>query len=63
MIAMMLISNPDLPIADEPTCALDVTVQAEVLGILDNLVKTRGMGPVFISHDLRLVAASATACR
>ena len=56
MIAMMLIPNPDLLIADEPTSALDVTVQAEVLAILDELVKTRGMGLIFISHDLRLVA-------
>jgi peptide/nickel transport system ATP-binding protein len=56
MIAMMLIPNPDLLIADEPTSALDVTVQAEVLTILDNLVKDRGMGLIFISHDLRLVA-------
>ncbi len=55
MIAMMLIPNPDLLIADEPTSALDVTVQAEVLSILDDLVKTRGMGLIFISHDLRLV--------
>ena len=56
MIAMMLIPDPDLLIADEPTSALDVTVQAEVLSILDDLVKTRGMGLIFISHDLRLVA-------
>ncbi|MFN3292936.1 MAG: ABC transporter ATP-binding protein [Gemmobacter sp.] len=56
MIAMMLIPNPDLLIADEPTSALDVTVQAEVLKILDDLVRTRGMGLIFISHDLRLVA-------
>lgn len=56
MIAMMLIPDPDLLIADEPTSALDVTVQAEVLNILDDLVKTRGMGLIFISHDLRLVA-------
>lgn len=55
MIAMMLIPNPDLLIADEPTSALDVTVQAEVLTILDNLVRDRGMGLIFISHDLRLV--------
>jgi len=55
MIAMMLIPNPDLLIADEPTSALDVTVQAEVLKILDDLVRTRGMGLIFISHDLRLV--------
>ncbi|RID93072.1 ABC transporter ATP-binding protein [Gemmobacter lutimaris] len=56
MIAMMLIPNPDLLIADEPTSALDVTVQAEVLKILDDLVRSRGMGLIFISHDLRLVA-------
>ena len=56
MIAMMLIPNPDLLIADEPTSALDVTVQAEVLKILDDLVRARGMGLIFISHDLRLVA-------
>jgi peptide/nickel transport system ATP-binding protein len=56
MIAMMLIPEPDLLIADEPTSALDVTVQAEVLSILDRLVRDRGMGLIFISHDLRLVA-------
>ncbi|MDR0809120.1 MAG: ABC transporter ATP-binding protein [Gemmobacter sp.] len=56
MIAMMLIPDPDLLIADEPTSALDVTVQAEVLKILDNLVRERSMGLIFISHDLRLVA-------
>ncbi|NGM47348.1 ABC transporter ATP-binding protein [Rhodobacter sp. SGA-6-6] len=55
MIAMMLIPEPDLLIADEPTSALDVTVQAEVLSILDALVRDRGMGLIFISHDLRLV--------
>jgi peptide/nickel transport system ATP-binding protein len=57
MIAMMLITEPDLLIADEPTSALDVTVQLEVLSILDRLVAERGMGLVFISHDLRLVAS------
>ena len=56
MIAMMLIPEPDLLIADEPTSALDVTVQAEVMSILDTLVRERGMGLIFISHDLRLVA-------
>jgi peptide/nickel transport system ATP-binding protein len=56
MIAMMLIPDPDLLIADEPTSALDVTVQAEVLSILDRLVRDRGMGLIFISHDLRLVS-------
>jgi peptide/nickel transport system ATP-binding protein len=57
MIAMMLIAGPELLIADEPTSALDVTVQLEVLRILDDLVRERGMGLVFISHDLRLVAS------
>ena len=56
MIAMMLIANPDLLIADEPTSALDVTVQLQVLAILDALVVQRGMGLVFVSHDLRLVS-------
>ncbi|MDP2738851.1 MAG: ABC transporter ATP-binding protein [Pseudorhodobacter sp.] len=57
MIAMMLITEPDLLIADEPTSALDVTVQIEVLRILDRLVTERGMGLIFISHDLRLVSS------
>ena len=56
MIAMMLIAGPELLIADEPTSALDVTVQLQVLGILDTLVRERGMGLIFISHDLRLVS-------
>lgn len=57
MIAMMLIANPELMIADEPTSALDVTVQLDVLNILDRLVADRGMGLIFISHDLRLVSS------
>ena len=57
MIAMMLIAGPELLIADEPTSALDVTVQLEILGILDRLVADRGMGLIFISHDLRLVSS------
>ncbi|RMD61705.1 MAG: ABC transporter ATP-binding protein [Alphaproteobacteria bacterium] len=57
MIAMMLIPGPDLLIADEPTSALDVTVQMQVLAILDDLVSERGMGLIFISHDLNLVAS------
>ena len=55
MIAMMLIAEPDILIADEPTSALDVTVQLQVLKILDDLVTSRGMGLIFISHDLKLV--------
>jgi peptide/nickel transport system ATP-binding protein len=57
MIAMMLAAGPELLIADEPTSALDVTVQMQVLAILDDLVSERGMGLVFISHDLNLVAS------
>jgi peptide/nickel transport system ATP-binding protein len=57
MIAMMLAAGPDLLIADEPTSALDVTVQMQVLAILDDLVTERGMGLVFVSHDLNLVAS------
>ena len=56
MIAMMLIPNPEILIADEPTSALDVSVQRQVLDIMDRLVKDRGMGLIFISHDLNLVA-------
>ena len=57
MIAMMLIPDPDILIADEPTSALDVTVQMQVLAILDDMVRERGMGLIFISHDLNLVAS------
>ena len=57
MIAIMLAPGPELLIADEPTSALDVTVQAQVLVILDDLVTRRGMGLVFISHDLELVGS------
>ena len=57
MIAMMLIPDPDILIADEPTSALDVTVQLQVLAILDDMVRERGMGLIFISHDLNLVAS------
>ena len=57
MIAMMLSPDPDILIADEPTSALDVTVQLQVLAIMDDLVTQRGMGLIFISHDLSLVAS------
>lgn len=55
MIAMMLLTNPDLVIADEPTSALDVTVRLQVLRILDGLVRDKGIGLIMISHDLNLV--------
>lgn len=57
MIAAMLIAEPDLLIADEPTSALDVTVQNQVLRILDDLVTARGMGLIFISHNLTVIAS------
>jgi len=57
MIAMMLIPEPELIIADELTSALDVTVQLQVMAILDELVQEQGMGLVFISHDLTLVSS------
>ncbi len=55
MIAMALANKPDLLIADEPTTALDVTVQAQILMLLDRLRKTYGMAMLFITHDLGLV--------
>ena len=57
MIAMMLVAEPDFLIADEPTSALDVTVQNDVLRILDDLVRERGMGLIFISHNLTVVSS------
>ena len=55
MIAMMLAGDPDLLIADEPTSALDASAALQVLAVLDDLVRRRGMGLIFISHDLDLV--------
>lgn len=55
MIAMAIINNPDLLIADEPTTALDVTTQAEILDLLRELQRDMGMAIILISHDLRLV--------
>ncbi|MBC7446016.1 MAG: ABC transporter ATP-binding protein [Polaromonas sp.] len=57
MIAMMLIAEPDILVADEPASALDVTVQLQLLSILDALVAERGMGLILVSHDLRLVSS------
>ena len=57
MIAAMLIAGPDVLIADEPTSALDAAVQQQLLSILDDLVASRGMGLILISHNLRLVAS------
>jgi peptide/nickel transport system ATP-binding protein len=55
MIAMMLIPEPEVVIADEPTSALDVSVRMQVLAVLDELITQRGLGLIFISHDLNLV--------
>ena len=55
MIAMALANNPDLLIADEPTTALDVTIQAEILELMAHLQSTLGMGMIFITHDLNIV--------
>lgn len=59
MIAMALASDPDLIIADEPTTALDVTVQDKVIRLLKRLQKERSLSMIFISHDLELVARIA----
>ncbi|WP_447980823.1 ABC transporter ATP-binding protein [Achromobacter kerstersii] len=56
MIALALACNPEVLIADEPTTALDVTIQAQIIDLLRNLQKTLGMGIVLITHDLGVVA-------
>jgi peptide/nickel transport system ATP-binding protein len=59
MIAMALACEPELLIADEPTTALDVTIQAQVLELLRELQRTRGMAMLLITHDLGVVAGNA----
>jgi len=59
MIAMALITEPKLLIADEPTTALDVTIQAQILELVSELQKTRELGVIFISHDLAVVRGLA----
>ncbi|MGO3151981.1 MAG: ABC transporter ATP-binding protein [Galactobacter sp.] len=59
MIAMAICLEPELLICDEPTTALDVTVQAQILGLLSGLQKENGMGMVFITHDLAVVSEVA----
>src|SRR5919205_55376 len=59
MIAMALINDPDLLIADEPTTALDVTMQAQILTLMNNLQKEFGSAIILITHDLGVVAETA----
>ena len=59
MIALALSCNPSLLIADEPTTALDVTIQAQILALLDKLRREIGMGVLFITHNLGVVAEIA----
>ncbi|PKN12217.1 MAG: ABC transporter ATP-binding protein [Deltaproteobacteria bacterium HGW-Deltaproteobacteria-4] len=61
VIAMALAGHPQLLIADEPTTALDVTIQAQILALLDELRRSRGMSMLLISHDLGVVAETADA--
>ncbi|MAY45446.1 MAG: ABC transporter ATP-binding protein [Rhodobacteraceae bacterium] len=59
MIAMAMVAKPDLLIADEPTTALDVTTQAQVLGLIKSLQKETGMSVILVTHDLGVVANMA----
>ena len=59
MIAIALAAEPDILVADEPTTALDVTVQAQILEVLDRLRASRGMAVLLITHDLGIVAGRA----
>ena len=60
MIAMALVHNPDVLIADEPTTALDVTVQAQILELIDRVKRDFDVGVILITHDLGVVAETAS---
>jgi peptide/nickel transport system ATP-binding protein len=62
MIAMALVNNPSLLIADEPTTALDVTVQAQILELIDEVKREFDIGVILVTHDLGVVAETATPC-
>lgn len=57
MIAMAISCEPDLLLADEPTTALDVTTQAKIMELLDELVEQRGMAVIFVTHDIALASS------
>ena len=59
MIALSIANNPDLLIADEPTTALDVTIQAQVINLMKDIIKEFNMGVIFITHDLGVIAQVA----
>ena len=63
MIAIAMSCNPGLILADEPTTALDVTIQAQILTLLSRLCKDHDVGLVLITHNLGIVAATRTGCR
>jgi len=59
MIAMALSTMPKLLLADEPTTALDVTIQAQVINLMKDIIKEYNMGVIFITHDLGVIAQVA----
>ena len=63
MIAMALANEPSLLIADEPTTALDVTIQAQILELIKELQRELGMAVLFITHNLEIVRRIATESR
>ena len=63
LIAMALSCGPDLVVADEPTTALDVTIQAQIVALLKNLAEHSGTSVLFVTHDLGWLPASHTRSR